>query len=130
MKIMKVIKTKKYANQEVMTHFKHRDGKGLLDRSAWDLLKLTEDEELSLPELLDYGMQQPMGVPSGSKFYFTEEGLKRHVELIRLINKASKSGGLVKEIAPLEKFPIWKSDDGQIAVLRPTNYPNLNKPKI
>jgi len=106
--------TGKKAGQKI-THFAHKDGKGLLDRSAWDLSKLTEDEELELPELLDFGLQQPIDVPAGSKFYFTEEGLKKHAKLIRLIRKASKTG-LVKEQTTLSGKPVWESNDGQLAI--------------
>lgn len=99
-----------------LTRLTHRDGRGLLDRSAWDLSKLTDAEELKLPELLDFGLEQPKGVPTGSKFYFTAEGMQKHKELVRLINKASRSGGLVKEARALDAEPIWKSQDGQVAL--------------
>ena len=103
-------------NETGLTTFRHKNGKGMLDRSAWNLSKLSEDEELELPELLDYGLQQPRDVPAGSTFYFTPEGLKRHARLIELINKASKSGGLVKTERESSDTPIWKSEDGQVAL--------------
>lgn len=99
-----------------ITRFTHRNGMGMLNRMAFDTSRLSDDEELELPSLLDYGMQQPRDVPPGHKFYFTDEGLKKHAKLIRLISKASIYGGLVKEVRKLDVQPSWVSSDGQIAI--------------
>ena len=96
-----------------VTHFKARVGnKGFLNRSTWADFKLTEDERLELPDLLEYGLAQPRDVTG--KFFFTEEGLKQHARLIELGKKISRPG-VVREDGYLFGEPNWKSGDGQVA---------------
>jgi len=88
---------------------------GLLNNQALNYDKLNDEEEMEVVELLNYGLQQPRGVPNTAKFYFTEEGLQKNARLIELLKKAAR--GPVREtkvFAPLN--PLWASQDGQIAV--------------
>ena len=43
-----------------------------------------------LTDLWDFGLQQPIDVPSDAQFAFTLEGEKQHERLIKLLSKASK----------------------------------------
>jgi len=95
------------------------DGTGLLNNTAIDLMKLTDEEELELLEVMALGLEQPPSEIWNVRgiFYFTEEGLQRHVRLIELLSKASKKG-VLKSKAYYTGEPIWESSDGQV-YLRP-----------
>lgn len=96
-----------------VTHFKARVGnRGFLNRSTWAEFKLTEDEINELPELLEYGLEQPRGATG--KFFFTEDGLKQHSRLIELARKISRPG-VIREDGYLFEAPNWESSDGQLS---------------
>ena len=97
--------------------FETGDGLGLMDRGAWDLGLLSDEEDQELVELLTYGLEQPRGVPGGAVFAFTREGLGRHRRLVELLGRAV--GGDVEELwlDPGDYEVVWRSGDGQVALL-------------
>src|SRR5690606_31600559 len=87
-----------------------------------------DDEDAELTELMDFGLQQPRGVPSDAIFYFTPEGEKQHRRLLQLLKKASL-GGVVRRQVPVDGDVVWQSGDGQIAVVpRKAESPKLAEP--
>jgi len=104
--------------QSNFIRYVHLDGTGLMNNSSLDRMKLSDDEEFELIDLMDLGLQQPLDVPSEAMFAFTEEGASRHKRLIELLSKASISGG-VKTISldPHQYDVAWSTDDGQVALL-------------
>lgn len=99
---------------DTIVRYTHRDGSGLLNQNSIDYSKLTDNEASELPELLDYGLQQPAYGTYGT-FYFTAIGEERHKKLIALLAKASKLG-VIRTESLLKTTPNWESSDGQIAV--------------
>jgi len=91
-----------------------KTGGGLMNRSNLNLDKLTDDEHSELVDLWDFGLQQPLEVPSDAKFAFTLEGEQQHERLLELLTKASKNG-VVREEIEFVGTPVWASSDGQIA---------------
>ena len=94
--------------------YAHKDGTGLLNNSGLDRMKLTDDEESELIDVMDFGLQQPGHGVEGT-FYFTEEGEEKHRRMIELLRKASKTG-VVRTVATFTGEPNWKSSDGQLAL--------------
>jgi Spy/CpxP family protein refolding chaperone len=91
---------------------------GLLNNSVLDRMRLTDDEEAELVELMDLGLQQPRDVSPDGSFYFTDEGLGKHARMIELLEKAAK--GKVKREVINGGDILWDSGDGQVAVRRGT----------
>lgn len=94
--------------------YTHKDGKGLLNNAGLDRMRLTDDEESELVDVMDFGLQQPASDVKGT-FYFTVEGEKKHKRLLELLKKASKSG-IIRSEFQYEGKPNWESSDGQIAI--------------
>ena len=101
---------------DTVVRYTHKDGSGLLNNSELDLLRLTDEEQSELVELMDFGLQQPGSGTSGV-FYFTKEGEQKHKRMIDLLSKASKKG-VVRSETVLDQEPSWESEDGQIAVVQ------------
>lgn len=99
----------------------HWDGRGLMNNNSLDTSRLTDDEDMELVRLLNYGLQQPMDVPLGAIFAFTEEGERSHRKLIRLLKKASKSGVRKILLDPDLYDVVWQSNDGQVALVPKQN---------
>lgn len=93
----------------------NRQGMGLMNNQALDRMRLSDDEENELMELMDYGLRQPRDVPYDAVFFFTEDGFRRHQRLIRLLRKAS-TGGYAEHRIRFTGVPLWISDDGQVAI--------------
>lgn len=102
------------SNDGEYVRFTTQSGKGLLNRDAYDMSKLTDSQEMELSELLNYGLQQPRNVPAGSIFYFTKDGEKQNKRLIALLKKAAKEP-IVRTVKKIQGNPIWKTSDGQVA---------------
>ena len=91
----------------------HANGLGLLNNGGLDRMKLTDDEESELIDVMDFGLQQPRGATG--VFFFTLAGEKQHTRMLELLTKASITGVVRKEYV-LRGEPTWESDDGQLAV--------------
>ncbi len=89
--------------------------KGLLNAQALDYDKLTDEEMAEVETLLPLGLEQPTGVPAGSVFYFTEQGLVKHARLIELLKKAAR-GRVVETTQYVPVQAAWTSRDGQVAI--------------
>ena len=97
-----------------LVRYVHNDGRGLLNNQSLDRMKLTEDEENELMDVMDFGLQQPARSTTG-QFYFTPEGDRQHARMIELLTKASKSGVQKREVR-YTGTPNWESFDGQVAI--------------
>lgn len=95
----------------------HQNGLGLMNNQGLDRMRLDDDEEFELIDLLDFGLQQPIEVPAGAVFAFTEEGAREHARLIELLTKASKTGVRKEVLDPQAYDVVWQSQDGQVALL-------------
>jgi hypothetical protein len=95
--------------------YETKSGRGLMNNEALDRMRLTDDEEDELIELMDFGLEQPRNVPGGALFAFTEEGEKKHERLLQLLKKAAKEEVVRREF-PLKDL-VWESSDGQVAFL-------------
>jgi len=93
------------------------DGTGLMNNRVLNRDLLNDDEDAELIELMDYGLQQPIDVPSEAVFAFTQSGVKRHQRFIQLLTKAA--GFDVEEdwLDPNEYEIVWESTDGQVALI-------------
>ena len=95
----------------------HRNGMGLMNNQGLNRDRLSDDEEADLVDLMDFGLRQPIQVPSGAIFAFTEEGRQQHLRLINLLKKASVYGVTMQKL-PSDKYRvIWNSGDGQVGLL-------------
>jgi len=72
--------------------YTHSDGMGLLNNSGLDRMKLTEDEESDLYDLMALGLNQPINAPTTGSWYFTEAGEQQHARMLELLSKASIRG--------------------------------------
>jgi 8-oxo-dGTP pyrophosphatase MutT (NUDIX family)/GNAT superfamily N-acetyltransferase/proteasome lid subunit RPN8/RPN11 len=106
-------KEPEYKDQKLI-RYTHKGGGGLLNNSGLDRMKLSDEEEFELVDMMDFGLQQP---PSGTKgvFYFSPEGEKKHARMLELLGKASKRGIVRTEIT-YTGTPNWVSNDGQFAI--------------
>ena len=105
-------------DQEIYYRYIHNNGQGLINNQALDRMKLSDEEEGELVDLLDFGLQQPIGVPSGAIFVFTPEGVQMHQRLLQLLKKASKFGVRKMALRKPENYKVvWQSTDGQIALM-------------
>lgn len=101
-----------------MYRYIHNNGQGLMNNQALDRMKLSDDEEAELVELLDFGLEQPRSVPAGAIFAFTPEGVQKHRRLINLLKKASTSGVRKMVLKKPENYEVvWRSGDGQVALM-------------
>ena len=98
----------------MVVRYTDRRGVGLLNRDAYDMAKLNDDEDQELVERLSYGLEQPRDVPRGAVFFFTSAGEGRHSKLIKLLCKAARFGA-VRTVAYGVGKPLWASNDGQVA---------------
>ena len=103
------------AMDEVLVRVTDRNGVGLMNNQALDRMRLSDDEDEELLTLMDYGLQQPRGVPAGAVFFFTEDGFARPSRLVRLLRKASTNGYVERRVRYVGT-PLWRSTDGQVAI--------------
>lgn len=94
--------------------YTNRRGVGLLNRSAYNMDLLNDDDAQFLIEELSYGLQQPSGVHRDALFFFTPEGERKYRKLIRVLSKAA-TRGVVRTEYLATGTPEWVSGDGQVA---------------
>jgi len=96
----------------------HNDGRGLMNNSSLNYEKLSDDEYFEIEEEYLSLKQPPSDLHNKDIiFAFTQEGEKRHKNLINLLTKASKSG-IKKDFLFLKDYKVvWNSGDGQVGLV-------------
>lgn len=92
---------------------------GVLNRSAWDLDRLSDDELQEFTEILTYGLEQPKDVPPEAIFAFTKAGAenKQNRRILDLVDKAIPEGIDREDLYPGDYEVVWESRDGQVGLI-------------